>query len=162
MYLLRVWFNLGKAHSTFFHLSCELFACSPEHYIGALPTQFVVFNCLRTLEMMHFLQLRIVVHTSVFFLFPELVCKVMTCSSHLLVDWVVGVQWEIVIACRKIMKLLWRISSELFNLIQNSHMRIPFVVMSMWRSLLFLSLCNVWKWNSPQGLYCVLMVLTFY
>lgn len=167
MYLPACWMDgLRKAHSTVSHLSCELFGCSPEHMIALLtkccflPTQFVVLNCLWTLERMHFLQLRIIVHkySNFFFFFPELMCKVMICSSHLLVDWVLGVQWEIAIACRKIMKLLWRISSELFNLIQNSHMRIPFVVMSMRHSLFFLSISNIWKWNSPRVLFCDLMV----
>lgn len=42
-----------------------------------------------------------------------------------------GVQWETVIAYRKTMKQLLKISSELFNWMQDFHMGTPFVVMSM-------------------------------
>ena len=42
-----------------------------------------------------------------------------------------GVPWVIAIACRRIMKQHWRISSELFNWIPDLHMLTHFVDMSM-------------------------------
>lgn len=125
-------------------LSCKLFACPQITWLCLW--LIIVFYQLNLLYSIVFVNIKVI-------FFPEIVCKAMTCCSlHLLIDWVIGVQWEIAIACRKIMKLLWRISSELFNLIQNSHMRIPFVVMSMRQPFFFfffLSSFNLWKWNSP-------------